>query len=125
MPEASLRSVNNLSKLTPPCSCQEIQSWGSAIAANRFAFSGSFSAIHLAFAAVNDATKIEPTAFAVSVSPPNSLFKSFAAFAERRSFQSSASLITSPFSSSAIKPCCWAATEIALTSDNPPAFSIA
>ena len=129
MPEASLRSENNLLKSFASCgeccNCHDNQSWGSATPATFAALSFSVSASQRNFVAVKEATSTEPTCFAISIGPPISEFKSSAAAADRVSFQSRASRITSPFSSKATMPCCCPPIEIASTSASPPASLIA
>ena len=129
MPDASLRSVNSLLKsFVAPlscCNCQDNQSWGRATPATLAALSFSESASQRNLVAVKDATKTEPTCFAISVAPPISEFKASAAAADRVSFHKSASRTTSPLASSVTMPCCCPPIEIAATSLNPPASLIA
>ncbi|CAB4567697.1 unannotated protein [freshwater metagenome] len=91
----------------------------------RAAFSGSWSAIHPTFEAVNAATKSDPVALDIALAPPQSELRSVAACAERVSFHKSAGRTTSPLASSATIPCCCPPIEIAATSSNPPASIIA
>ena len=125
VPLASPRSVNKSAIDSLPEIFHEIQSWGSAIAATRAAFSGSFFANQRTLLAVNAATNADPTAFAISELPPTSEFNSAASAADLVSFQRSAGRITSPFLSSATIPCCCPATAIAATPSKPPAIFIA
>ena len=129
VPDASLRSENSLLKSFASfglcCSCQDNQSWGRATPATFAALSFSASANQRNFEAVKDATKTEPTCLAISVGPPISEFSASAAAADLVSFQSRASRITEPLSSSATMPCCCPPIEIASTSSSPPASFIA
>ena len=62
---------------------------------------------------MNDIVGTDPVRAAHSAAPPNSETSAAACGADFTSFQSIASLMTAPESSSTTMPCCWAATPTA------------
>src|SRR5262249_20807045 len=99
---------------------QVSQSCGSMTRATRRALTGSCCTSQRSLVTVKDALGTLPVCSAHHCAPPNSATRSAAAADERRSFHSSAGLITAPSASSTSMPCCWPATATAAARSSRP-----